>query len=128
MKTFHDFLIEQDAPKPGIPNNVAQQPQGQQPQGQQPQGQQPQGQQPQGQQPVQPQQKLQKPSNKDVFDFYTNIYDVLDNGSKVIANFVNTHPKKNEWYEGANLANLWLKIRQDIYKSENLLRPLMEAK
>lgn len=105
MKTFYDFLTEQDAPKPGTPS---------------PQ------QQPQGQMPVQMQQ-AQRPSNKVVYDFYRNINDVADNGMKNVIDFVNAHPQKNQWYEGAKLMNLYTKIKQDIKASEALLRPLLQA-
>lgn len=103
MKSFHQFLIEQDMPMSTNPAPV-------QPQGQVPQ---------QGQQ-------LKVPDKKAVFDFYRNINDTIDNGVKAVADYVNAHPQKNQWFEGAKLMNLYTKIKQDVRASEVLLRPLLQ--
>lgn len=104
MKSFYEFLNEQDAPKPGRPFPL-----------------------PQQQQIPQQGQQSKIPDKKPVFDFYRNINDTIDDGVKTVADYVNAHPQKNQWFEGAKLMNLYTRIKQDVKASEALLRPLLEV-
>jgi len=103
MKTFYDFLAEQEEIKPNA------QPQ----QGQLPLFKQPQQGQPQQGQPQQGQPQMQRPSNEGVYILYRSLNNAFDKGIKAVTDFVNAHPRKNEWYEGAKLMNLYAKIQQE---------------
>ncbi len=58
---------------------------------------------------------------------YRNLKNAFDKGIKDVTDFVNAHPRKNEWYEGAKLMNLYAKIQQDIKASKELLKPLLQV-
>jgi len=131
MNTFYNFLnnrnpsylSEQDfgqmpvqqpePPKAALP--PAGQPQQQQGQ-QQPQQGLPQQQQKQGQQI--------KPA--DIYTVYGDLNKSVEKAIEVVVNFVNAHPRKNEWFEGAKLMNIYDKIGKDIAASQQLLKPLLQ--
>lgn len=104
MKTFYQFLTEQDAPKPGRPFPFPQQQQ-------------------------MPTQEQPKPNNKIVFDAFRNMGDATEKGFKAISDFLKNHPRRPELDNTGTtgkLANLFYRINNDIKESEALLRPLFE--
>jgi hypothetical protein len=125
MNTFYDFLnnrnssylSEQDFGQ--MPVQQPEPPKAALPPAGQPQQQQ--GQQPQGQ----PQQQQQIKSG-DIYTVYNDLTKSVERAVGVVTNFVNAHPRKNEWYEGAKLMNIYDKIGKDIAASQELLKPLLQ--
>jgi hypothetical protein len=72
-----------------------------------------------------PQQQQQIKSG-DIYTVYNDLTKSVERAIGVVTNFVNAHPRKNEWYEGAKLMNIYDKIGKDIAASQELLKPLLQ--
>ena len=115
MNTFYDFLNNRN------PSYLSEQDFGQMPvQPQQQQGQQ----QPQQGLPQQKQGQQIKPA--DIYTVYGDLNKSVEKAIEVVVNFVNAHQRKNEWFEGAKLMNIYDKIGKDIAASQQLLKPLLQ--
>ena len=108
IKSFHEFLNEQDAGDFAVPS---------------------QGQMPQQTQMPQQGQFSQQSDRKAVFDAYRNMIDSTQRGFKSVSDFMKNHPKRNEMDKSGatgKIALIFNRINNDIKQSEALLRPLLE--